>query len=469
MLICPDLPELIEWLMPQIQEEAYAVDATSLQVRHASKASAAALTLAHGAAVAFDRMLDARGKAKLRDFLADHDILDGTLAERLAQHGDARSARSADFDFKLARSKVGLTILAVRRQAQPRSAEARDYQGIVAHVPGLIYQVQMNAAGEVAFTYLSKACEHLLELAPEALMADASLFMGKLMPEDRASFLEAVQASAQNLEVFNWEGRIRSEQFGDIKWVNLRSSPRRLANGTCQWDGIMNNISQSKQEKEQLEESHRLLAERASEMERVKEQERLRIAREIHDDLGGNLTAIKIGLASVINRPDLDQHSLREKLQHMEVIIDQTFEATHRIASDLRPHVLELGIVDALAWQAAQFEKQIGIPCHFRGKLQRELTPDQNIALFRLCQEALSNIAKHAQASEVHIALDCADGEVTMVISDNGIGLNPDCLQKPNALGLRGMAERVGALRGSFEIKPGAGRGTTKVFKLPVD
>lgn len=466
MLISPDFPELIEWLMPQIHQEIYVIDAASLEVRYASKGTAVSLKVSHGGMVAFDGLLDARGKARLQRFLADHDMLDRALAERLAQPGEADSAQSPGFDFKLARSKAGLSILAMR---QPAGRDPRDYQGIVSHVPGLIYQVQMNAAGQVAFTYLSKACEHLLELAPEKLMADATLFMDKLMPEDRDSFLQAVQTSAHNLDVFNWEGRIRSEEFGDIKWINLRSSPRMLANGTCQWDGIMNNISQSKQEKERLEESHRQLAERAREMERVKEQERLRIAREIHDDLGGNLTAIKIGLASVLNRPDLDQHSLREKLQHMEFIIDQTFEATHRIASDLRPHVLELGIVDALAWQAQQFEKQIGIPCHFRGELQRELTSDQNVALFRLCQEALSNIAKHAQASEVNITLDGTDDEVTMVISDNGIGLHPDCLQKPNALGLRGMAERVAALHGSFEIKPGGGSGTTKVFKLPVD
>ncbi|HYG12855.1 MAG TPA: histidine kinase, partial [Methylophilaceae bacterium] len=454
--------------MPQIHEEAYVIDAASLHVRHASKGVAAALTPGHGA-MAFDQLLDARGKTRLRHFLAEHDLLSTALAEKLAQPDTGQGTASVHFEFKLARSKTGLSILAMRQDQDPAEQEAWDYQGIVAHVPGLIYQVQMDADGRVAFTYLSKACEHLLELAPEALMADASLFMDKLVPEDRASFHQAVQSSAQNLDVFNWEGRIRSEEFGDIKWINLRSSPRKLANGTCQWDGIMSNISQSKQEKALLEESHRFLAERASEMERVKEQERLRIAREIHDDLGGNLTAIKIGLASVLNRPDLDQHSLREKLQHMEFIIDQTFEATHRIASDLRPHVLELGIADALAWQALQFEKQMGLPCRFSSNLHQRLTPDQDMTLFRLCQEALSNIAKHAQATEVTIKLDCANDEVTMLISDNGIGLSPDCLQKPNALGLRGMAERVAALRGSFEILPSNGRGTTKVFKLPVD
>ena len=465
MLICPDLPELIEWLMPQIHEEAYVIDAASLLVRHVSRGTAVPAR----DSMAFDELLDARGKARLTHFLAQHDLLSNALAERLALPGAAPASPSVRFEFKLARSKTGLSILAMRQDQDAAEQDAWDYQGLVAHVPGLIYQVQMNAAGEVTFTYLSKACEHLLELAPEALMADASLFMDKIVPQDRESFQQAVHASAQSLDVFNWEGRIRSEQFGDLKWINLRSSPRRLANGTCQWDGIMSNISQSKQEKALLEESHRLLAERAHEMERVKEQERLRIAREIHDDLGGNLTALKIGLASVLNRPDLDQHSLREKLQHLEFIIDQTFEATHRIASDLRPHVLELGIADALAWQALQFETQMGIPCHFSSKLQQQLTPDQDIALFRLCQEALSNISKHAQATEVTITLDCDNDEVTMIISDNGIGLSPDWLQKPNALGLRGMAERVAALRGSFEIRPGAARGTTKVFKLPVD
>lgn len=470
MLICPDLPELLKWLMPRSHEEIYVVDAASLLIRRASSGTAAALALDRGHTPAFGPLLDKRDKARLREFLAEHDILNQALEEKLALPDETRvAALLSRFDFRLVQMRTGLSILARRQRQATVNPGTSDYQGIVAHVPGLIFQVQMNAAGEVAFTYLSRACEHLLELAPEALMADASLFMDKLMPEDRESFRQAVQDSAQHLEVFNWEGRIRSEQFGDIKWINLRSSPRRLANGGYQWDGIMSNISQSKQEKEKLEESHRLLAERAREMERVKEQERLRIAREIHDDLGGNLTAIKIGLASVLNRPEVEQYGLREKLQHLEFIIDQTFEATHRIASDLRPHVLELGIVDALAWQASQFEKQIGVPCHYRADLQQTLTTDQSIALFRLCQEALSNIAKHARASEVNIELDSDGDEVVMTIRDNGIGVSPDCLQKPNALGLRGMAERVEALGGSFAIGPGPYGGTIKVFKLPVD
>lgn len=473
----PDLSQLFELLMPELNEEVYVVDPGSLKIRYASSGALDALSGTHDAVagIGFERLLDAPARQQLSKLFIAESAISAEAAQRLASNADAEPPNPSRFRFKLWRGKGNPLLIAIRQHALPNPRRAVShselhYQAIVSNVPGLIFQLQLDDQEQISFVYLSEGCERLLELTPQALQANPALFIAKLVPEDRSSFLEALFHSAKELVALNWEGRIWSEEFQDVKWINLRSSPRRLSDTLLQWDGMMNNITQSKREKQQIEESHRLLTELSYEMEKVKEQERMRIAREIHDDLGGNLTAIKIGLGSVIRKLEQTQQpGLIEKMQQLEAIVDQTFEATHRIASDLRPDVLELGIVDALAWQARQFEKQIGIPCHFRANRQEKLSPDQDITLFRLCQEAMSNIAKHAQASLVNIELEFERHEVTMIISDNGIGIPPDSLRKPNAFGLRGMAERVAALKGSFEIRPGRERGTMKIFKLPID
>jgi signal transduction histidine kinase len=474
-----DFNQLFELLMPELDAEVYVVDPVSLNIHYASKGAIAAFngTLGTITGITFDRLLDRPARRNLSDMLAADTAISDEAKEKLASTAAVPHGNPSEFRFKLWRTKSDPLLIAIRQHPGPAKASRPaisqselHYQAIVSNVPGLIYQLQLDDKEKISFAYLSEGCERLLEITPHALQANPALFIGKLVPEDRSSFLDALFHSARELVALNWEGRIWSEEFQDIKWINLRSSPRRLSDTLLQWDGMMNNITQSKREKHQIEESHRLLTELSYEMEKVKEQERMRIAREIHDDLGGNLTAIKIGLASAIKK--LDQAQLPgviEKMQQLESIIDQTFEATHRIASDLRPDVLELGIVDALAWQARQFEKQIGIPCHFRANRQKKLSPDQDITLFRLCQEAMSNIAKHAQASMVNVELVFERHEVTMTVSDNGVGIMPDSLFKPNAFGLRGMSERVAALKGSFEIRPGRERGTMKIFKLPID
>lgn len=343
------------------------------------------------------------------------------------------------------------------------------FQAIVSNVPGLVFQFSFDdVKGQIAFTYLSDACNALLGVSPEALKRNPAL-LGRMMPEeDRVGFEERLRACAKEFKVLNWEGQIWIEEWQDYKWINLRASPRRDGEGRIQWDGIMANITQSKREKQEIEESRRRLAELTAYMEQVKEQERLRIAREIHDDLGGNLTAIKIGLGSIIRKMASGQAIPPERFKSLESIVDNTFEAAHRISSDLRPDVLELGIVAALEWQARKFEEQMSIPCVFTSSQPEiNVTTDQAIALFRICQEAMSNIAKYAKADYVEIAIEAGDGEISMHVSDDGVGIIPGDELKKNSFGLRGMQERIAALQGSFSIECNQPHGTRLLVKIP--
>lgn len=344
------------------------------------------------------------------------------------------------------------------------------FQVIASNISGLIFQFQLNTNNQISFSYLSDGCKALLGFNSGALKQDSTYFYQIINPKDRASLAKRINLSVLKLKLLDWDGRIWFDGWQAHKWINLRATPRVINNGTIQWDGIMTDITQNKNEKHGIEKSRRSLAELSAHMDQIKEHERSRIAREIHDDLGGNLTAIKIGLSSIINRLTAGQKVSVEQAQNLESILDNTFDAIHRISSDLRPSILDLGIVAAVEWQVVQFEKQLGIKCHFSYKRSDvPVTTDQAITLFRICQESMSNIAKHAKATSVHIVLSFTHNEIIMTINDNGVGIKPSDTLKANSFGLRGMQERVTSLRGSFEITESSESGTIITIKLPIE
>jgi len=337
---------------------------------------------------------------------------------------------------------------------------------IAAHTPGLVYQFRRLPDGRVEFPYLSEGCQALLGLPAAELREAPDRFLALILPGDRDSYSESMDASAASLWSWNWEGRIWVEAWKDVKWINLRSTPHRLDDGTVQWEGIMSNITESKLEQLEVRASRARLAELTAHIEKVKEQERERIAREIHDDLGGNLTAIKMALAMLSARLPEDQ-TLLQKAAYVDALVDRTIDAVHRITLDLRPSVLDFGLPAALEWQVKEFATQAGIPCSFQSNVKDlDLAPDQAAALFRIAQEALTNIAKHARANTVAVKLQRARGLLSLKISDDGHGIHAADRAKPDSFGLRGMAERASALGGALTLSHAPGGGTVVAIKL---
>ncbi|HZW14152.1 MAG TPA: PAS domain S-box protein [Noviherbaspirillum sp.] len=349
-----------------------------------------------------------------------------------------------------------------------RISEAR-LRAIVSNTPGLFFQLQQKSDGSISFPYLSEGCQALLGLSAEKLRASSELLLELILPEDRQSYLESMRTSAAEMKEWNWEGRIRIEKWKDIKWINLRSTPRALPGGGVQWDGIMTNITQSKLEEVEIKRSRAQLAELSAHVETVKEKERTRIAREIHDDLGGNLTAIKMAMVLMKKRLPPEDTALAERASYIVSLVDRTIEAVHRISGDLRPSILDFGIVAAIDWQAREFEKQLGIPCEFasNGK-EVELDPDQATAMFRIFQEALTNIGKHANASRVSVRLERSARSVRLHIIDNGRGIESTDRLKPKSFGIRGMVERASALGGKLSVCNAEGGGTEVTLKIPL-
>lgn len=336
------------------------------------------------------------------------------------------------------------------------SPEAADMPADI-DVPWLAYRIVRKNDGSTSFPYLGSGCENLLGLTQEQLQHNPDLFLSLILPQDRDSYIESMTDSAIHMKSWNWKGRIWGNAIKEVRWINLLAAPRLLPEGSIQWEGIMTNITQSKQEEMEIKLSKIRLAELSAHIEEVKEQERTQISREIHDDLGGNLTAIKMALALLVKRLPANQPELAEKAGYVDQLVDRTIEAAHRISSNMRPSILDIGIIDALKWQSGEFTRQSGIPCQFTSNTSEiRLQPAQSTALFRITQEALTNIARHAQASRVGLDLAAGETHIQLKITDNGKGITVADRMKPQSFGIRGMIERAHALGGrlSFDSLP---------------
>ncbi|OEZ60899.1 CHASE domain-containing protein [Duganella sp. HH105] len=219
-----------------------------------------------------------------------------------------------------------------------------------------------------------------------------------------------------------------------------------------------------------LQQSHHKLRQLAAHADQIKEEERKRIAREIHDDLGQNLLVLRIEADLLASRTRHRHPRLHARARSTLIQIDSTIKSVRHIINDLRPTVLDLGLNAAVEWQIAQFRQRSGMVCELI-EHQSDIRIDDRCAtaFFRVLQESLSNIAQHARASLVRVELKQAGGMLTMTISDNGVGLRESSRNKVGSFGLVGIEERVSLLGGHCAITGGHNAGTTVSISVPVD
>lgn len=230
------------------------------------------------------------------------------------------------------------------------------------------------------------------------------------------------------------------------------------------------DITKRKRAEEELKKSREQLRNLSAYLQSSREQERASIAREIHDDLGQTLTALKMDLSWLEKRLPTDKKLLIDKSKSMSKIIDTTIQTVRRIITDLRPGILDdLGLEAAIEWQAEDFQTRTGIKCHIT------IDPEINIldqeystAIFRILQETLTNVARHSQARNVYISMREEGGEVVLEVRDNGKGITERQSSHPKSFGLMGIRERAHVLGGKATINGIPGKGTTVTVRIPL-
>ena len=212
------------------------------------------------------------------------------------------------------------------------------------------------------------------------------------------------------------------------------------------------------------------MAELSSHLEAAKEEERERIARDIHDELGGTLVAIKIETSLLSSKLPGDPLQLRKRVRAIEGLIDEAISTAGRVARELRPGILkDFGLAAAIECQADDFAQRTEIVCDTEG-ISHDVDHDEKtaLALFRIFQETLTNIAKHAQATRVNIRLTDENGILLLEIADNGHGISAEDMNKPKSFGLRGIRERMMGLGGSLEIARNKPAGARIILRAPM-
>jgi PAS domain S-box-containing protein len=256
------------------------------------------------------------------------------------------------------------------------------------------------------------------------------------------------------------------------RWIRSAVYPtgRLTRDGKKIFFHMVSDITERKQAEEQLIALREQLRYLSMYLESIREEERTKQAREIHDELGSLLTGLKINVSWLAKKAAREQGSLLPKIRSMEELIDDAIQTVKRISSELRPGVLDdLGLSAAIEWQAQELEKHTELRFDFKSS-PKEITldRDRSTAIFRICQEALTNIIRHASATKVKVLLKEEPDRIALRISDNGKGIEEKQLSSLKAFGLIGMRERASFFGGEVKITGTPGKGTIVAVSIPL-
>ena len=234
---------------------------------------------------------------------------------------------------------------------------------------------------------------------------------------------------------------------------------------------LANDITEKILAEEKLKKSHEDLRQLATHLQDIREDERTRIAREIHDELGQQLTGLKMDISWLSKKISNGSPEINQKMTEALQLIDETVKTVRRIATQLRPSILDdLGLISAMEWQSEEFEKRFKIRTSFISNTAIvQVESEIATGLFRIYQECLTNVLRHSKATEVNATLTTSDGVIILHIADNGIGFNSEENESKKTLGLLGMKERTLIMGGTYEITSKPGNGTTVVISVPID
>lgn len=314
----------------------------------------------------------------------------------------------------------------------------------------------------------SDAVYRIFGLSAQAFGASLDAFKNRIHPDDAPFVANSITGALYHGEPYSIDHRILLPD-GTARWVHELAEVSFAADGTpLRVRGTVQDISERKQIEEELRQSRQLLRELAAHHEMVREEEKARIAREVHDELGQVLTALRMDVSLLLIRHGGESAELGERSESMKRLIDRAIQCVRDVATNLRPYALNLGIVSALEWLAEDFTKRTGVTCRFHRIDQGiRLNGEREIAIFRIAQESLTNVARYANATQVQLSLAEDRDGICVVVEDNGNGFDPDAPPRGKSFGLLGIRERALMLGGRLEIQSAPGKGTLVRVHIP--
>jgi PAS domain S-box-containing protein len=433
-----------------------------------------------------DRFIPERFRAAHRGHI-EHFARTGVTSRRMGDVTTLWGLRADGEEFPLEASisqggdageryyTVILRDITLRKKAEAEAARVRgelgEAQGRLAAIVDSAMDAVITVDEAQNIVLFNRAAEQVFGVRCEATLGTP---LDRLLP---ARFRGAHRG---HIEAFGATG-ITSRRMGDVTtlWA-LRpergeefpieaSISQAVEGGRHYYTVILRDITLRKQAEDALRRSQRELRELSARVLEAREEEKAHIARELHDELGQLLTALKMDLGWLRERLPADA-AVAARATEMGALLDRTVTATRRISADLRPMMLDdLGLVDAAAWLVDDFTKRSGIGCRIElpEELQ-EVSKAVGTAVYRAIQESLTNIARHAGAKNAWVNMAMEDGALQVEVEDDGRGIAPADLAKARSLGLKGMRERIAFLGGTLEISRAPRGGTRVRLRVPL-
>lgn len=381
---------------------------------------------------------------------------DGLIAEQAAALAQAREELTRE--------------VAKRQELEKELLHARHVQNIAEKISHLgTWEIDLRTG----ILNCSDEFFRICGLEPQSRVIDLEFTQSIVHPEDRIVAGSAIKAALEGNAHYIVEKRIVRPD-GSIRHVMSQGyafldEQQQLETAI----GSFLDITDRKHTEEALHQSHENLRRLIAHQEQAKEEEKKRIARELHDELGGLLTGMKAYITTSITRAKENSRQANELLLEAVNIADTALDAVHRIIDDLRPSVLDhLGIWEALRWYAQRVTQGQDIACTCKIEptaLAASLDVERSTTVFRVCQEALTNVVRHARASAVSILATTRTGMLIIEVEDNGIGFSLNQTLNHRSWGLSGMQERAHQLGGELKVSSIAGTGTTIQLLLPLE
>lgn len=418
--------------------------------------------------------------AAARQRLADVPfiIVSGTMGEELAV--EALHLGATDYVLKQRLSRVGPAVS--RAIAEAKNRRNARLAELAAEKARERNQFLISALGDIAYERnvalgileWSGATERILGWPVSEMNRSERWFFAQIHPDDLPLLNEGLAPADENSTLQQVEYRFLHRD-GTYIWLSDRAVlSRNQAGDVTRITGILRDITERKNAEETLRQNEQLLRSLTARLDRLREEERTRISREIHDELGQSLTAMKMDLRWLEKKLQLELppgkvEALAERILDACSLCDQTITSVQRIAAELRPGVLDrLGLSTALGYEAKRFTQRTGIPCEVT--LPENPAPEDPVlstTVFRIFQEALTNVARHAGAKKVDVFMSVDRQQLRLTVSDDGVGIPSEKLRGMTSLGLLGMHERAARLGGDVSFSNGHPYGTTITIRLP--